>query len=519
MKRIFTFLAASFLFSVAFAQATNKMSYQAVIRNNNNALLVNQTLGMQISILKGSSSGASVYTETQTPITNANGLVSIAIGTGTALSGPFSSIDWANGPYFIKTETDPAGGVNYSITGTNELMSVPYALFSANGTPGPQGLSGNDGAPGEKGDQGDIGEKGDTGLAGKDGKDGLPGDKGEKGDQGSQGLAGNDGTPGQKGDKGDVGEKGDIGLTGDKGDQGSQGLAGNDGAPGLKGDKGEKGDQGAQGPVGNEGAPGQKGDQGDKGEVGLKGSKGDKGDTPQIKITVSATGDTLKFENGGFVIIPGLSAANVPSSPYPAGSVFCASGETAIVEVTNPTTGKTWMDRNLGASQAATSSTDANSYGDFYQWGRRSDGHQCSSSVNITELSSLDQPTHDDFIISANAPYDWRSTQNPNLWQGVNGVNNPCPSAYRLPTFTELDAERLSWSKNNAEGAFNSPIKFPMAGRRFNNGGAVNFGEYGSYWTSSVTGTFSFFLAFESENAFMTDYYRAYGASIRCIKD
>jgi len=500
MKRIFTFLAASFLFSGVFAQAPNKMSYQAVIRNNNNTLLTNQTLGMQISILKGSSSGAPVYVETQTPITNANGLVSISIGTGTALSGTFSSIDWANGPYFIKTETDPAGGVNYSITGTNELMSVPYALYSASGAPGPQGPAGNDGAPGEKGDKGDIGEKGDTGLPGKDGIDGLSGDKGEKGDQGSQGLAGNDGAPGQKGDKGDIGEKGDTGLSG------------KDGKDGLPGDKGEKGDQGSQGLAGNDGAPGLKGD---KGDIGPEGANKD-----QQQLSVSASGDTLFLQNGGFVIIPGISAANAPSSNYPAGSVFCASGETAIVEVTNPTTGKTWMDRNLGASQVATSSTDANSYGDFYQWGRRSDGHQCRTSANTSTLSSVDQPTHGDFILASNTSTDWLSPQNTNLWQGVNGVNNPCPSGYRLPTDIELEAERLSWIASTSAGAFASPLKLPLSGFRSSINGSLNYvGTGGNYWSSAVSGTNSRNLYFYSSNANVDVSSRAYGSAVRCIKD
>jgi hypothetical protein len=110
------------------------MSYQAVIRNSSNALLTSTQVGIQISVLQSSSTGTPVYVETQTPSTNSNGLVSLEIGTGTVVSGTFAGINWANGPYFIKTETDPTGGTTYAISGTNELMSVPYALFSANGT-------------------------------------------------------------------------------------------------------------------------------------------------------------------------------------------------------------------------------------------------------------------------------------------------------------------------------------------------------------------------------------------------
>jgi hypothetical protein len=81
---------------------------------------------MRISILKGSSGGTMVYSETQTPITNENGLVTTEFGSGT----DFITIDWANGPYFLKTETDPTGGNNYTITGTTQLLSVPYALHA-----------------------------------------------------------------------------------------------------------------------------------------------------------------------------------------------------------------------------------------------------------------------------------------------------------------------------------------------------------------------------------------------------
>ena len=116
-----------------FAQAPEKMSYQAVIRNSNDALVANQAVGMQISILQTIATGTAVYVETQTPTTNINGLVSLEIGTGTPVTGTFAGIDWATGPYFIKTETDPTGSTTYTITGTSQLMSVPYALYAKNG--------------------------------------------------------------------------------------------------------------------------------------------------------------------------------------------------------------------------------------------------------------------------------------------------------------------------------------------------------------------------------------------------
>jgi uncharacterized protein (TIGR02145 family) len=205
---------------------------------------------------------------------------------------------------------------------------------------------------------------------------------------------------------------------------------------------------------------------------------------------------------------------------YPAGTVHCTPTPTAVVEVSNPTTGKIWMDRNLGASQVATSSTDANSYGDLYQWGRRADGHQCRNSATTTTLSSTNTPAHGGFIRTSYSPYDWRNPQNTNLWQGVNGVNNPCPSGYRIPTETELNAERTSWSSNNSGGAFASPLKLPMAGLRDNgNGSLLNVGSSGYYWSSTVSGTNSRNLLFNSSNATMGASGRVLGISVRCLKD
>ena len=130
MKKLHTLLASFLITLTLFAQAPEKMSYQAVVRDANNALIMNQAVGMRIQILQGSVFGAAVYVETQTPTSNDNGLVTLEIGTGTIVSGMFGSIDWSTGPYFIKTETDPTGATNYTISGTSQLMSVPYALYA-----------------------------------------------------------------------------------------------------------------------------------------------------------------------------------------------------------------------------------------------------------------------------------------------------------------------------------------------------------------------------------------------------
>ena len=129
MKQLFTLIVAIVLIVPAWAQSPQMISYQALIRDSQDALVADAQIGIQISILLGSANGEVVYTETHNPTTNTNGLVTLEIGNGTS-SGDFSDINWAEGKYFIKTETDPAGGTDYTITGTSQLLSVPYALHA-----------------------------------------------------------------------------------------------------------------------------------------------------------------------------------------------------------------------------------------------------------------------------------------------------------------------------------------------------------------------------------------------------
>lgn len=131
MKKQYLLITLSLLFVInSFAQAPEKLSYQALVRDNSDMLLTSQNIGMQISILQTSAVGSAVYVETQNPTTNANGLVSIQIGNGSVVSGDFAAIDWSSDTYFIKTEIDINGGTNYTITGTSQLLSVPYALHA-----------------------------------------------------------------------------------------------------------------------------------------------------------------------------------------------------------------------------------------------------------------------------------------------------------------------------------------------------------------------------------------------------
>lgn len=150
--RTILLLSAALSTALLNAQAPGLMNYQAVVRDANNTLVVNAPVGMRVSIVQGTANGPEVYAETHTPQSNANGLVTVAIGGGVVETGSMAAIDWAAGPYFVRTETDPAGGTAYSITGVQQLLSVPYALYAANG--------GTQGPPGPPGPQGPVGQQG-----------------------------------------------------------------------------------------------------------------------------------------------------------------------------------------------------------------------------------------------------------------------------------------------------------------------------------------------------------------------
>lgn len=213
-----------------------------------------------------------------------------------------------------------------------------------------------------------------------------------------------------------------------------------------------------------------------------------------------------------------IGVTDTTSANYPSGTVHCIPGGATVVDVINTTTGETWMDRNLGASQQSTGIADTLAYGDLYQWGRFSDGHQCRNSGLDSNQSTSDTPGHGNFITGGTT--DWRSTSNDSLWQGVNGINNPCPDGYRLPTEDEWYSERMSWSSYNFVGAYTSPLKLLTAGGRDQNTGALMaVGSDGVYWSSTVEVSASKYLTFSCCYAFTFTNYRNYGASVRCIKD
>jgi len=176
-----------------------------------------------------------------------------------------------------------------------------------------------------------------------------------------------------------------------------------------------------------------------------------------------------------------------------------------------------WLDRNLGADMIATSYNHADAYGDLFQWGRLDDGHQIRTSLSTVALSNTDVPGHSNFIYNTQ---DWRSPSNDNLWQGVSGVNNPCPSGWRVPTQTELNNEITAWISFDCYGAYASSLKLPSAGHRGHTGGVIFEGSYGYYWTSTIDiSPNARNLEYDCASAGMTGNWRVDGKSIRCIKD
>ena len=202
---------------------------------------------------------------------------------------------------------------------------------------------------------------------------------------------------------------------------------------------------------------------------------------------------------------------------------YCIATSTTIVDVTG-NAGKTWMDRNLGATQAATSSTDASAKGDLYQWGRFSDGHQCRNSNTTTTIATSELPGHGDFILKPTVPPNWHTPSINTLWASESSITNPCPSGYRVPTAAEWSAEHAATSSKNAAGAL-ATLKLPYTGYRAGFDGTIknlNFaGTYQSSTLSSANPTSSsrYFLFTSTTMNSISSSSRNHGTAVRCIKD
>ncbi len=351
MKKVkLTMLMAALTLGILLsAQVPQQFNYQAVARTSTGAILANQNVSVRVSVLDGSSTGTVVYSETQTISTNQFGLFSIKIGTGTVVNGNFSTINWGTGNKFLKTEFDQNGGNTYTVMGTSELVSVPYALYAANspagatgatgpaGANGATGANGADGATGPTGPQGIAGPTGATGpqgsgggatgATGPTGPQGPAGNNGAAGATGPQGPAGNNGATGAQGATGPQGPTGTGGgATGPTGPTGPQGSIGNNGATGPQGSAGVTGPTGPQGPTGvGGGATGPTGPQGPAGSNGSVGATGPQGPAGANGAAGSAgaTGPTGPTGAGG-----GATGNTGPTGPTGA-TGFLSSGSAA----------------------------------------------------------------------------------------------------------------------------------------------------------------------------------------------
>ena len=241
--------------------------------------------------------------------------------------------------------------------------------------------------------------------------------------------------------------------------------------------------------------------------------------TGNQNVVLSASGTPTTTGSNSFTVNTTPNCSFTKTASFVCGTstvTFIYNGSSVTYGTVSGTGSTCWLDRNLGASQLATSSTDASSYGHLFQWGRGADGHQLINSSTIFTTSSTDVPGNSNFIKNAS---NWRSSQNDNLWQGVTGVNNPCPSGYRVPTMSEYSTELASWSSADDIGAYGSTLKLPLAGDRHGGNGNPNPGTYGNYWSSTVYNGNAYYLNFDSGVANIDNWSRSWGMPIRCIKD
>jgi len=394
LKTYTLFVVLFCLSTMAFSQAPEGINYQAVIRKTNGTLLANSPVAIRVQIKQTSATGTVVFSERQTAITSAYGLVNLVIGQGTLLSGNFSTINWSTGNYWVSLGVDFSNGTNYVDYGSQKLMSVPYALYAKNAgnqlnqwrygnivpatTLGAMGdfyldmitgnvyyknssttwvLTGNiKGPTGAAGATGSVGATGPAGVAGPAGSQGIQGIQGLTGPAGAQGPIGLTGPAGAAGTNGATGAQGPIGLTGPAGAAGTNGATGPAGAAGVAGPAGPQGIQGLTGPSGAAGTNGATGPIGLTGPAGAAGSNGATGPAGPQGIQ-GLTGPAGAAGTNGATGPAGVAGVAGPAGPQGIQGIQGLTGPTgpAGAAATLPTGSASQTLRNDGTTWVANS--------------------------------------------------------------------------------------------------------------------------------------------------------------------
>jgi uncharacterized protein (TIGR02145 family) len=495
MKKIYAFIVAVSFTASMFAQAPQKMSYQAVIRNSSNQLVVNHIVGMQISILQNSSTGTPVYVETQIPTTNANGLISIEIGGGTNVTGTFIGIDWSAGMYFIKTETDPSGGTNYTITGVSQLLSVPYALYARTAE---NGFSGNYGDLTNKPTLFDGIYSSLTGIpilatiASTGSFNDLINKPSLKDTVIMYGFNGNYNNLINKPVILDSISKYSVLLTG------NQTVAGNKTFTGkITGSFNANNTA-----VSNVATPVNANDAVNKAYVTLR---------------VSVTGDTLYLGNGQHVIITGISAAN-PPSPV---TDFDGNVYHSLVIGT-----QVWMKENLRTTHYRDGSSIPN-VSDGTAWSVLTGGAYCWYNNDSATYKNIYGAMYNFYTVIDSrqlCPSGWHVPSDLE-WYTMEHyldttINNPNDSL-EIGTDIGLKIKSTSGWNNGLNGTNSSGLTIVASGYHVWTGGFANIGSTGYYWTSTSQSAPYAFGRYPVDlgKLWRTQFDKGDGFSVRCIKD
>lgn len=457
LKTIMVLGALTLYLFPAYAQSPEKMSYQAVIRNSSDALVTNTQIGMEINIRQGSVSGTIVYSETQTPTTNANGLVSIEIGGGTG----FNTIDWSAGPYFIETKTAVAPPLTtYTITGTSQLLSVPYALHAKTA----ENFTGTITETDPVFTASEAANITATNITNLNNLSGV-----NTGDQDITGIATN-----EQAIKDTAAQiRADI--------------------PDVSGFLTSYTETDPRVPTGTE-----------TGDMQYwNGSS-------WVTVVAGNEGETLQM-------IGGVPTWTVITPPFPCGvSITIAHDSGSVAPQTKTVTygtiltdltgsNKCWITQNLGASIQASSATDNTEAAAGWYW-------QFNHKQGYNHDGTTRTPSTT-WITSINENSDWTA------------VNDPCTillgTGWRIPTKTEWENADANGGWDNYSDTYSSVLKLHAAGYLLNSDGSLNRrGSHGYYWNSTQTSSPSgWSLYFNSSSSHVRHYFKAYGLSVRCLRD